>query len=92
MDVFIGTLLIIVAILLFGLICVFSKDDESVFPCATLGALIIVFVIAGTLILENYCNPSIEPIDVYRGRTTLEITYRDSVAVDSVVVWKEETR
>ena len=31
---------------------------------------------------------SIRPIDVYRGKTTLEITYRDSVAVDSVVVYK----
>ena len=31
-------------------------------------------------------------IDVYRGKTTLEITYRDSVAVDSVVVWNEETK
>ena len=29
-----------------------------------------------------------EAIDVYRGKTTLEITYRDSVAVDSVVVYK----
>ena len=29
-------------------------------------------------------------IDVYRGKTTLEIIYRDSVSVDSVVVWKEE--
>lgn len=29
-----------------------------------------------------------EAIDVYRGRTTLEITYRNSVAVDSVVVYK----
>ena len=29
-----------------------------------------------------------KPIDVYRGKTTLEITYRDSVAVDSVVVYK----
>ena len=27
-------------------------------------------------------------LDVYRGKTTLEITYRDSVAVDSVVVFK----
>ncbi len=26
--------------------------------------------------------------DVYRGNTTLEITYRDSVAIDSVVVYK----
>ena len=28
-------------------------------------------------------------IDVYRGRTTLEITYRDSVTVDSIVVFKD---
>ena len=27
-------------------------------------------------------------LDVYSGKTTLEITYRDSVAVDSVVVYK----
>ena len=27
-------------------------------------------------------------LDVYRGKTTLEITYRDSVAVDSVVIYK----
>jgi hypothetical protein len=28
-------------------------------------------------------------IDVYRGRTTLEITYKDSIPVDSIVVFKE---
>lgn len=28
-------------------------------------------------------------IDVYRGKTALEITYRDSVPVDSTVVFKE---
>ena len=27
-------------------------------------------------------------IDVYEGRTTLEITYKDGVPVDSTVVWK----
>lgn len=27
-------------------------------------------------------------IDVYEGKTTLEITYRDGVPVDSTVVWK----
>ena len=27
-------------------------------------------------------------IDVYKGKTTLEITYKDSVPVDSTVVWK----
>lgn len=28
-------------------------------------------------------------IDVYRGKTTLEITYKDGVPVDSVVVFKK---
>lgn len=32
----------------------------------------------------------IKPIDVYRGKTTLEITYKDSVAIDSTVVWKNK--
>lgn len=31
-----------------------------------------------------------EPIDVYRNKTTLEITYRDGVAVDSTVVYKNK--
>ena len=30
-----------------------------------------------------------QAIDVYRNRTTLEITYKDSIPVDSVVVFKE---
>lgn len=38
----------------------------------------------------NKANPSIQPIDVYQGKTTLEIIYRDSVVVDSIVIWKEE--
>jgi len=35
----------------------------------------------------NISSP--QAIDVYRGRTTLEITYKDSIPVDSVVVFKE---
>lgn len=27
-------------------------------------------------------------LDVYRGKTTLEITYRDSIAIDTTVVYK----
>ena len=29
----------------------------------------------------------IKAIDVYRGKTTLEITYKDGVAIDSTVVF-----
>ena len=38
------------------------------------------------MMLEQVEEPT--ALDVYRGKTTLEITYRDSVAVDSVVVYK----
>lgn len=38
--------------------------------------------------LENEQTPT--ALDVYRGKTTLEITYRDSIAVDSVVVVYKE--
>lgn len=39
-------------------------------------------------IYENKDIPT--AMDVYQGKTTLEITYRDSIPVDSVVVFKEE--
>lgn len=28
-------------------------------------------------------------IDVYKGNTTLEITYKENIPIDSVVVWKD---
>lgn len=37
-------------------------------------------------------NPKPAAIDVYRDKTTLEVTYRDSVAIDSVVVFKDENQ
>lgn len=49
----------------------------------------VLLVILKSIAIEE-TTPSVKPIDVYRGRTTLEITYRDSVAIDSVVVWKED--
>ena len=47
--------------------------------------LCILFIMGGAILMEN-SKP--QALDVYRGKTTLEITYRDSVAVDSVVVYK----
>ena len=39
-------------------------------------------------ILSLSCVYKPSAIDVYRGKTTLEITYKDKVPVDSTVVWK----
>ena len=40
------------------------------------------------LLLSCVCKP--KAIDVYRGKTTLEITYKDRVPIDSTVVWKNK--
>lgn len=59
-----------------------NKEGASVatmFCAALFGAFFLVIIFVGS-----------EPtaLDVYRGKTTLEITYRDSVAIDSTVVYK----
>lgn len=46
--------------------------------------------ILGVLIYNLLISDEPEAIDVYQGETTLEITYRDSIPVDSVVVFKVE--
>ena len=56
-------------------------------------AFSIASIVVGLCVLLSYLawlNSENTPtaLDVYRGKTTLEITYRDSVAVDSVVVYK----
>ena len=50
-------------------------------------------MIAMLLIIAYLCKPkATEPkaIDVYQNKTTLEITYKNNVPVDSVVVWKNK--
>lgn len=44
-------------------------------------AIIALFIYSGT---------NIPAIDVYRGKTTLQITYKDSIPIDSVVVYKNK--
>ena len=62
------------------------KKEEDDIRCGILiGILLtVVTIILGTVMREK------EPraIDVYRGKTTLKITYKDGVAIDSVVVYK----
>ena len=52
------------------------------------GLGLFVGIVIGLMCSFLVCEYQVKPIDVYRGKTTLEITYRDSVAIDSVVVYK----
>ena len=53
---------------------------------ALVAAIVMAFNVA--LIIVRKQNEIPTALDVYRGKTTLEITYRDSVAIDSTVVYK----
>ena len=46
----------------------------------------------GILIMTKCYETNPSAMDVYKGKTTLEITYKDGVAIDSVVVFKNEKR
>lgn len=56
------------------------------------GAPMVVFVLTflSGVIIVSLVGDSRYPsaMDVYRGKTTLKISYQDSIAVDSVVVYK----
>ena len=57
----------------------------TTYGIATLTVCIITFVTAVFTTIESR-NPT--AIDVYRGKTTLEVTYKNGVAIDSAVVFK----
>ena len=80
--IIIGLIMIII-----GLICLLKDVSGLAFFLGTIGA----YILSGGIIMyQESCKPT--AMDVYKGKTTLEITYKDSVAVDSVVVFKDKEK
>ena len=50
-----------------------------------IGVYVAVMVGGTMMIRENNCP---QAIDVYRGKTTLQITYKNNVPIDTTVVYK----
>lgn len=65
-----------------------EMDKHSHWLVLTFSVIGTLLLVTGAVLLVDLKNPT--ALDVYQGKTTLEITYRDSVAVDSVVVFKTE--
>lgn len=78
--------LIIIIVILLVIICVLSIND---FEDSAVFLLSLLCTITMSVVICVYKN-TIFPIDVYRGNTTLEITYKDGIAIDSTVVWKNK--
>lgn len=64
-----------------------DSRNNRFFSAYSLTVLTILFIIIA-LSYENRNKPT--AMDVYQGKTTLEITYRNNIPVDSVVVFKDE--
>ncbi len=82
-------LCIILGVLTVLMICsaiIFNISDGSYGAATvTVGAILL---LSSILSIIDKTNP--KAIDVYRGKTTLEITYKDGVAIDSIVIVKEK--
>lgn len=64
-----------------------DKDAGYAWYIASCVGMIFLTVIVGW---NDVINPSPTAIDVYRGNTELQITYKGSVPVDTVVIFKGE--
>ena len=79
------TLVILLVTLIMGVESL-SRDNYNFVGFVLITSIVLAFtVLITTLCLKD--NP--KAIDVYRGDTTLERTYRDGIPIDSTVVWKE---
>jgi membrane associated rhomboid family serine protease len=54
---------------------------------AAIGGLIVGIALFG---IHETAHKEPTAMDVYQGKTTLEITYRDGIPIDSVVVFKDK--
>ena len=81
-------LLMVVIIGISSLVTCIERDtlENKEFMRIIMITVTVCSIIAMFLIFTHLSKP--KPIDVYRGNTALEITYKDNVPVDSVVIWK----
>ena len=77
-----------IALLFVGLLINFIVSDEH--PGVYFGTLLVGFGV--TIMTASHYETIPSAMDVYQGKTTLEITYKDNVAIDSVVVFKNKEK
>ena len=85
MELFIILGLTIIDLILFLIIVVDVENKElatKFLICAS-----VLYPVLVLFLLASYTTKP-KAIDVYEGKTTLEITYKDKVPIDSTVIWK----
>ena len=85
---------VIVCLVICGILvkCAYDKKDilVGIFACLSfLGGCVSLHDYKQNSIKE-YAAENIPAIEVYRGNTTLKVAYIDSIAVDTLVIYKKE--
>ena len=75
-----------IGIIIIGAIFLSKEWVKTGFILVVIGGILGIIGAIGHQVEIDKDTPT--ALDVYRGKTTLEITYRDSVAIDSTVVYK----
>ena len=87
MELFIILVLTVIYLIIFPIIALGVENEELAAKSITYLSILYPFLVL-PLLISYMEKPT--AIDVYKGKTTLEITYRDKVPIDSTVVWKDK--
>lgn len=77
------------------LVCIIESADipsdfkNDVFIIKILSFLTGILFLVNIYFFIEFLDPSITPMDVYSGKTTIEYTVVDGIKTDSCVVWKK---
>lgn len=82
--IILGLILFLLGFIIYTVI-VFNKHIDGI--SAVCGFFSGMFIIAGAGCFSDEINYP-QAIDVYRGKTTLQITYKGSIPIDTTVVYK----
>lgn len=77
-------LIVITLVFVIYLSCHYDMEVGDLFVIFILGALL------QATISTSLSSKDPKPIDVYRGKTTLKISYVDTIPQDTLVIWKTE--
>ena len=80
------TTIFLLVMLITSIYYLIEYNDSYISSFVFVSAIFVLIILIATLSLKE--KP--KAIDVYRGKTTLEIIYKDGVAVDSTVVFKNK--
>jgi hypothetical protein len=76
--IIVGSIMIIT-----GVICLLADENGLAFILGLIGA----YLLSGGIMLYGQRDKP-TAMDVYQGKTTLKVSYKDGILVDSVVVFK----